>query len=97
MEKKDNRGVMFVNDRKEKDTHPDRRGEIMVAGVMYWISGWLQTSKDGNTKYMSLSVQPKGDLVPTPASAQPFHPDAMAQDYEQKPFINSPEPQQAPF
>ena len=52
-----NRGAIFVNNRKEKDTQPDRQGSINVAGVDYWISGWI---KDGsNGKYMSLSVTPK--------------------------------------
>ena len=53
-----NRGALFKNDRKEKETQPDYRGDINVNGSEMWISAWLKTSKDGKT-YMSLSVQPK--------------------------------------
>ncbi len=39
-------GVLFKNDRKEKDTHPE-----------YWISGWIKEGKKG--KFMSLKLTPK--------------------------------------
>jgi hypothetical protein len=57
-EQKDNSGSLFVNERKEKDTHPDRQGTIMVDGREYWISGWLKKTQDG-TPWLSLSVKPK--------------------------------------
>ena len=53
-----NRGALFKNDRKEKETQPDYKGSLNVGGVDYWISSWLQTSKAG-VKYMSLAVNPK--------------------------------------
>ena len=54
-----NSGVLFVNDRKEKATHPDLRGEgnIVTADgveVPVWISAWTKTSKSGK-KLLSLS------------------------------------------
>ena len=52
-----NRGVLFKNDRKEKDTHPNMKGSINVEGVEYWVSAW--TKEGSNGKYMSLSVTPK--------------------------------------
>ena len=56
-EQKDNSGAMFVNDRKEKDSHPDRRGEAMIDGKMYWVSGWIKEGKKG--KSLSLAFKPK--------------------------------------
>ena len=56
-EQKDNSGAMFVNDRKERDSHPDRRGEAMIDGKMYWVSGWIKEGKKG--KWMSLAFKPK--------------------------------------
>lgn len=53
-----NRGALFKNDRKEKETHPDYKGSVNAAGVDYWLSAWLNESRDGK-KYMSLSLQPK--------------------------------------
>lgn len=60
-----NRGALFKNDRKEKESQPDYKGSINVNGVDMWISAWLKTSKDGNT-FMSLSVQPKEAQASTP-------------------------------
>jgi len=57
-EQKDNSGAMFVNDKKESETHPDRKGSAMIGGKEYWVSGWVNTSKTG-TKYMSLSITEK--------------------------------------
>ena len=63
---KDMTGSIWVNDKKEKDTHPDRSGSIMVAGVEYWLNGWLKKTKDGKP-YLSLSVKPKtGEAGPKP-------------------------------
>jgi hypothetical protein len=61
-----NRGVLFKNDRKEKDSHPDYKGNIDVDGEEFWISAWIKEGKKG--KFMSLSVQPKepAEAVPTP-------------------------------
>jgi hypothetical protein len=57
-EQKDNTGAIFVNDRKEKDTHPDRSGSATIDGVEYWVSGWLKKTKDGQP-YLSLAFKPK--------------------------------------
>lgn len=56
-EKKDNSGAMFVNDRKEADNHPDRRGDALIDGVEYWVSGWVKEGKKG--KWLSLSFKRK--------------------------------------
>ena len=52
-----NRGVLFKNDRKEKDTHPDYKGSINADGVEYWISAWMKEGANG--KFMSFSLTPK--------------------------------------
>ena len=55
-----NRGVLFKNDRKDKDTHPDYRGNIKVDGQEYWLSAWIKAGKSG--KFMSISIKPKEEL-----------------------------------
>ena len=64
------RGALFKNDKKEKDTHPDYRGSLNVGGTDYWISGWIKQGKRG--KFMSLSVQPKEES-PKPQKMVPRH------------------------
>ena len=52
-----NRGVLFKNDRKEKDNHPNMKGSINVEGVEYWVSAWTKEGQNG--KFISLSLTPK--------------------------------------
>ncbi len=56
-ERKPNSGALFKNDRKTQDTHPDYSGSINVAGVDYWLSGYLKEGTKG--KFFSLTVKPK--------------------------------------
>lgn len=67
-EVRDNSGVIFRNDKKVNDTHPDYKGSIMVAGIEYWISGWIKDGKSG--KFMGLAVMQK-DESRVPAKAAP--------------------------
>lgn len=52
------KGVLFVNDKKVKDTDPNYNGSATIDGVEYWMSGWKKTSKEGKS-FLSLSFQLK--------------------------------------
>lgn len=61
-EQRDNSGSSFKN-KKEKDTHADYAGKIMVEGKLYWINTWIKTSSktgdDGKPiKFLSHSIRP---------------------------------------
>jgi hypothetical protein len=60
---KTNRGSMFDNDRKTKETQPDFTGSIDVNGTVFWINGWTGMTQNGKRK-LSLSVQPQEERHP---------------------------------
>lgn len=60
---KENRGSMFENDHKTKETQPDFNGSVNVKGTIYWINGWKQMTQSGK-KQISLSVQPQEERQP---------------------------------
>lgn len=62
-EERDNSGAVFVNDHKQKDTHPDRKGSAKINGVDYWVSGWLKKDRNGK-QFLSLSFTEKQDEKP---------------------------------
>ena len=68
MEKRDNSGVLFKNDKKDTEKHPDYKGNIMVDGQEYWLSAWIKEGKTG--KFMGLAVSPR-DAQP-PAGKVPY-------------------------
>jgi uncharacterized protein (DUF736 family) len=63
------RGVLFKNERKEKDTHPDYKGSAEVGGVEYWLSSWIKVGK-GGAKFMSLSFTAKEEPKDTRTLAE---------------------------
>ena len=71
------RGVLFKNDRKEKETHPDYKGSCEINGEEMWMSAWLKQGKNGT--FMSFSFtpkeQPKKQSAPVPT-----------EDFEDIPF-----------
>ncbi len=56
-EARDMSGILFKNDRKEKDSHPDYTGRATIDGVEYFMSAWIKDGAKG--KFMSFSFKPK--------------------------------------
>lgn len=64
-------GALFKNDKKETDKHPDYKGSCEINGTEYWVSSWLNESKNGR-KYLSLKFTAKEEQSASPAPADDF-------------------------
>jgi hypothetical protein len=49
-------GALFKNDKKEKPSHPDYRGDCTIEGRKFWMSAWIKEGQKG--KYMSVAFRP---------------------------------------
>jgi uncharacterized protein (DUF736 family) len=79
-EHKEGSGALFKNGKKEKDSHPDYRGDAMVNGTLMEIAAWIKEGKNGG-KFMSLSIKPKEEReAPAPEKKAPSKFDALEDD-----------------
>ncbi len=62
-EHKEGSGSMFWNTRKEKQNHPDWRGDIMVNGTLMEICSWIKQDKNGND-FLSIALSEKRPYTP---------------------------------
>lgn len=53
-------GTLFANKKRDKESQPNARGEALIEGVLYEVSAWTKTTKNGD-KWQSLSFKKKDD------------------------------------
>lgn len=66
---RDNSGSFSANKRKEKDTHPDIKGQATIDGREYWISGWKKENANGiwySLAFDAKDAQPQRQAQPAP-------------------------------
>ena len=57
-EMKNNTGSLWRNEKKEEEKHADFKGTVMIDGVEYWQSAWVNSTKEGK-KYFGQTFQRK--------------------------------------
>jgi hypothetical protein len=55
----DNQGSLSRNKKKEKETQPTHKGSCTIEGCQYWISAYVNESRDSGEKYFKLYFEPK--------------------------------------
>lgn len=86
-----NRGALFKNDRKTKDSQPGYTGSLNIEGVEYFMDAWVKDGKSG--KFFSVSVKRK-DKQPggapqqqqSPQQGRQAPPQASYDDMNEPPF-----------
>jgi hypothetical protein len=81
---RDNSGALFrvADDEKKTDKWPDYKGDILLEGVKWWVSGWVRTSEKTGKKYLSLALRK--------AEEQPAKPKPPAREW-QRPAADDPD------
>lgn len=84
-------GVLFKNDRKESEKHPDYKGSCEIDHREFWISCWLKNRKDGSGKFMSLAFTLKdGQLALGGATAVSSDVPIDTSDFDSAPVGGAP-------
>lgn len=52
----DMRGVLYKNDKKTEDKHPNAKGRMCIDGVWYWLSAWTQYGRTNGERYQSIAA-----------------------------------------
>jgi uncharacterized protein (DUF736 family) len=77
-----NSGGLFINDRKEKENHPDYTGKITVdkAGV-YYLKGWKRQTKNGQAMLsLACDYAPEDKQVDVSSASVPKTPSVPTND-----------------
>lgn len=75
-EPKNGTGVLFINDKRENEKHPNMKGKILTPdGIEYFISAWTKEGKNG--KFLSLAINeakahPMKEIKSEPFNDLPF-------------------------
>jgi hypothetical protein len=71
------RFVLFRQDKEGNPKRPDYRGNIVLHGARYYLSGWIREDKQGR-KFLSGTVEPErehqapaGSRAPVETAPQP--------------------------
>jgi hypothetical protein len=61
-------GSLSRNKKQEKPTQPSHKGSCTIEGVPYWISAYVNESRDTKEKYFKLYFEPKKGEWAAPAA-----------------------------
>lgn len=68
--KYDNSFILFRNDKKDTDKHPDLTGKLTVNGQEYRIAAWSRTGEKGKFLTGKVDVEQREERRPAPAQEE---------------------------
>ena len=66
-----NRGVLFKNEDRKSDKHPNYTGSATINNQEMYLSAWINESKSGKS-YLKISFSDKTEKKETQANDIPF-------------------------
>lgn len=68
-EQKDMTGALFINHKKQTDSHPEMQGSIIIDGKKYWLSAWKNHMRKSGEKYLTIKANPVDETQTTDPSS----------------------------
>ena len=69
-EHREGQGSLFRNEKRDKDTQPQARGDALIGGVLYKISAWTKDGARGKFQSLKFEVQEPRAEAPKPLKPQ---------------------------
>ena len=70
----DNKGAVWKNAKREKDTHPHWTGSATINGVEFWVSAWKKADDAAeNAPSIKFSFKPKEERQEKPRQQEREH------------------------
>jgi uncharacterized protein (DUF736 family) len=64
-------GALFRDENRKSDKHPEFTGSAEVDGTEYWLSAWVNESKQGR-KYFKIKFKAKDEAAKLKADEETF-------------------------
>jgi hypothetical protein len=68
-EPKEGEFILFTNNKGDNPKRPDRRGEMMIGGKLYKLSGWIRESKKDGKPFLSGKCELAQEQPAAPAAS----------------------------
>lgn len=65
------RGVLFRNDKRETDKHPEYTGKVQIRGEEFRLAAWVRESSKSGQKFFSIAVSEPQNTQAEPGSHEP--------------------------
>jgi uncharacterized protein (DUF736 family) len=75
-----NKGALFIDNKRTNEKAPQYRGNAMVNGVQMKISAWVNVSQKDGSKYLSLKFEEAEQQQTQQAPPPPVQPKNAADD-----------------
>lgn len=70
-EQRDNSGILFRNDRKKEEKHPDYQGRATIDQRGWWLAGWIKEGRKGKFLSLAFTAQDETDSRPQSRGEEP--------------------------